>query len=129
MNDSLQDREQWFTQLRAEWFRVMRPLGAWVPWELRDYVQLEEIADEAFWGRGLIQPAPQLGIDHLTNCVVLPTRTVLLDRLPHGGTVAEIGTLHGDFAREILRIANPRELHLVDQIINHVRVSWLKIPR
>ena len=48
---------------------------------------------------------------------MLPTRAVLLERLPHGGIVAEIGTLHGDFAREILRIANPRELYLVDQII------------
>ena len=48
---------------------------------------------------------------------MLPTRIVLLEHLPHGGTVAEIGTLHGDFAREILRIANPRELHLVDKFI------------
>jgi hypothetical protein len=54
MDESLQDRERWFTQLRAEWFRVMRPLGAWVPWELQEHVQLEEIADEPFWGRGLI---------------------------------------------------------------------------
>lgn len=30
----------------AEWFRVMRPIGAWVPWELRDLVRLEERADE-----------------------------------------------------------------------------------
>jgi hypothetical protein len=27
---------------------AVRPLGAWVPWELQGYVQLEEIADEAF---------------------------------------------------------------------------------
>jgi Methyltransferase domain len=113
----VQDREQWFTRLRTEWFREMRPLGAWVPWELQDYVQLEEIADEPFWGRGLIQSPPPLGIHHLGNCAVLPTRAVLFERLPHGGIVAEIGTLHGDFAREILRIANPRELHLVDQTI------------
>jgi Methyltransferase domain len=117
MDESLQDRERWFTQLRAEWFRVMRPLGAWVPWELQEHVQLEEIADEPFWGRGLIQPAPQLGRHHLQDCVVLPTRAVLLEHLPHGGTVAEVGTLHGDFAREILRLSKPRELHLIDQSI------------
>jgi hypothetical protein len=56
MNEPLEDRKQWFTRLRAEWFRGMRPLGAWVPWELEGYVQLEEIADEAFWGRGLMWP-------------------------------------------------------------------------
>jgi Methyltransferase domain len=117
MKQSSEDRERWFTQLRAEWFRVMRPFGSWVPWELREYVQLEEVPDEPFWGRGLIQPAPQLRNEHLQDCIVLPNRIVLLERLPHGGTVAEIGTLHGDFAREILRIAKPRELHLVDIFI------------
>ena len=38
MKSSDEDREQWFSRLRAEWFRVMRSLGAWVPWELRDRV-------------------------------------------------------------------------------------------
>ena len=47
----------------------------------------------------------------------MPHRTVLLDRLPKGGIVAEVGTLHGEFAREILRIVEPRELHLIDQEI------------
>jgi spermidine synthase len=44
-------------------------------------------------------------------------RIVLLEYLPHGGTVAEIGTGRGDFAREILRVASPRELHLVDHVV------------
>jgi spermidine synthase len=46
--------------------------------------------------------------------VVLPERTALLAHLPKGGLVAEVGTLRGDFAREILRITEPRELHLID---------------
>ncbi len=49
--------------------------------------------------------------------MVLPERTALLSRLPNGGVVAEVGTLHGEFAREILRIAEPRELHLIDTTI------------
>jgi hypothetical protein len=117
MSEPSQDREQWFTRLRAEWFRVMRPFGSWVPWELREHVQLEEVPDEPAWGRDLIRPPPQLRNDHLRDCIVLPTRIVLLEHLPHGGAVAEIGTLHGDFAREILRVANPKELHLVDKFI------------
>jgi predicted O-methyltransferase YrrM len=110
-------KERWFTKFRAEWFRVMRPMGAWVPWELRDHVQLEESDDEeedAFWGKGLLQPAPQLRAEHLRDCIVVPERTDLLARLPKGGVVAEVGTLHGDFAREILRIVEPQELHVID---------------
>jgi hypothetical protein len=119
------DRERWFTKLRAEWFRVMRPLGAWVPWELRDHVQLEETDEqESFWGEGLIRPAPQLGAEHVRECVVVPHRTALLERLPKGGVVAEVGTLQGEFAREIISIVRPDELHLIDHEI-HPRVREL----
>ncbi len=97
-------------------------MGTWVPWELRDHVQLKETDEEAaFWGEGLLQPAPQLREDHLRDCIVLPERTVLLKRLPKGGVVAEVGTLQGEFAREILRIVEPQELHLIDNKI-HPRV-------
>jgi predicted O-methyltransferase YrrM len=44
----------------------------------------------------------------------VPDRLALLERLPKGGVVAEVGTLHGEFAREILRITEPQELHLID---------------
>jgi predicted O-methyltransferase YrrM len=96
----------------------MRPLGSWVPWELRERVQLDE-TDEArsFWGQPLFLAAPELAEDHLKHCVVVPNRSALLQRLPPGGRVVEIGTLHGDFSREILRIVRPRELHLVDRQI------------
>jgi predicted O-methyltransferase YrrM len=115
----MKDRARWFTTLRAEWFRVMRPMGAWVPWELRDHVQLEETSDEpSFWGEGLMQRAPQLRDEHVRHSVVVPERTVLLERLGQGGIVAEVGTLEGKFAREILRIAKPRELHLIDHEIH-----------
>jgi predicted O-methyltransferase YrrM len=114
----LQDLERWFNTLRAEWFRVLRPLGSWVPWELQDAVQLEEIEDEvSFWQKGLLKPAPQLREEHLRNCIVVPERAALLARLPKGGVAAEIGTLHGDFARQILQIVEPGELHLVDHEI------------
>ena len=36
MNHLSKDLERWFTKLRAEWFRTLRPMGNWVPWELRD---------------------------------------------------------------------------------------------
>jgi hypothetical protein len=93
-------------------------MGSWVPWELRDHVQLEETDGEAaFWGEGLIREAPQLREEHLRNCSIVADRTVLLERLPRGGIVAEVGVLDGEFSREILRITEPRELHLIDHEI------------
>jgi predicted O-methyltransferase YrrM len=109
------DLELWFAKLRAEWFRVMRPLGAWVPWELRDHVQMDEQDVEASpWDQGLLQPAPQLRDEHLRLCRVVPERTALLEYLPKRAVVAEVGALHGEFSRQILKIADPVELHLID---------------
>jgi predicted O-methyltransferase YrrM len=108
----------WFARLRAEWFRRLRPLGSWVPWELREYVQLDEIEGEAgYWGEGLIRPARELRQEHLRHCVMVPNRTALIARLPQNGVVAEVGTLHGEFSREILAATAPSELHLIDHII------------
>jgi len=67
-----------------------------------------------FRREGLLQSAPQLREEHLRTCIVVPDRKTLLERLPKGGVVAEVGTLHGEFARQILRIVEPEELHLID---------------
>jgi predicted O-methyltransferase YrrM len=113
--------------MRADWFRVMRPLGAWVPWELRDLIaeadlqvglrQDDSAARPGYWGEGVLRQAPQLRDEHLRNCVVVPTRSALLHRLAKGGIVAEVGVLHGEFSREILSIVDPGELHLIDHHI------------
>lgn len=44
----------------------------------------------------------------------------LLESLPKGGIVAEIGVWEGDFSQRILDICAPRELHLID--------PWLYMP-
>jgi Methyltransferase domain len=41
-------------------------------------------------------------------------RSMLLRRMPKKGVCAEIGVWKGDFADKILRLARPRELHLID---------------
>jgi predicted O-methyltransferase YrrM len=51
---------------------------------------------------------------HTAGCEVLPDRRALLARLPAEAEVAEIGVANGNFSAEILRIARPRRLHLVD---------------
>jgi SAM-dependent methyltransferase len=111
-------RQEWFNRLRAEWFRVLRPLGSWVPWELRNLVALDEQSESLeFWGEGLMVRARQLAAVNLRNCTVVPTREDLLHRLPKGGRVAEVGVLHGQFSRSILELAAPDELHLIDHRI------------
>jgi hypothetical protein len=43
-----------------------------------------------------------------------PRREKFLERLPKHAVVAEIGVFRGEFSREIVRVAMPRELHLID---------------
>lgn len=59
-------------------------------------------------------PTVELAEKHLRNLRVLPTRADLLAQLPPNAVVAEVGVDHGDFSEEILRIAQPKRLYLVD---------------
>jgi hypothetical protein len=43
-----------------------------------------------------------------------PRRWRYLEMLPNRGIGAEIGVFRGEFTRHILRVAQPRELHLID---------------
>jgi hypothetical protein len=53
MTDRQSERQTWLLKMRAEWFRVLRPLGGWVPWELRELVEQSAEPGEAhFWGAG-----------------------------------------------------------------------------
>lgn len=51
---------------------------------------------------------------HTESCRVVPTRNHLLDALPKGGVVAEVGVAAGDFSRELLARVTPAKLHLID---------------
>ena len=50
----------------------------------------------------------------LANCRMYASRKDLVRALPRGGRIAEVRTLHGDFARFILATNAPEELHLID---------------
>ena len=52
--------------------------------------------------------------DLVKDCRVFGSRHDMLDGLPMGGVVAELGTFKGEFARAILHRCRPRELHVVD---------------
>lgn len=57
---------------------------------------------------------PMLTERHLENCRVLPYRESILQRMPIGGIVAEVGVQAGHFSKSILSICRPSELHLID---------------
>jgi SAM-dependent methyltransferase len=59
-------------------------------------------------------PRTMLSLHHTENCRVLPNRSELLHRLPHGGVAAEIGVAFGDYTAEILAYNRPATLHLID---------------
>lgn len=58
-------------------------------------------------------PTP-LGEEHLRNCRFVADRELLLEHLPRGGVVAEVGVLAGDYSARILEITSPAKLHLID---------------
>ena len=56
----------------------------------------------------------ELNPEHLRDLKVVVDRETMLQLLPKYAVVAELGVDEGDFSEEILRIARPRELHLID---------------
>lgn len=104
------EREQWLQKVRVDWYRIMRPLGTWVPWELRGVVELDDIEVEDYF-----HPALPLNKIHVQNCKVVCDRFALLDEgFPKNSICCEVGTDTGSFAKKILEISYPQELHLID---------------
>jgi len=59
-------------------------------------------------------PKKELDAKHTANCVVLPNRVALLEKLPQNGHVAELGVDTGGFSSLVLERNHPAKLHLVD---------------
>lgn len=59
-------------------------------------------------------PKTRLSDEHVRNCRLVPDRLMMLDAMPKGGVVAEIGVAFGDFTKEITERCRPDELYLVD---------------
>lgn len=59
-------------------------------------------------------PRTQVEERHLERVTVLTDRLAMLNRMPKGGRVVELGVDSGDFSAEILARTAPRKLHLVD---------------
>jgi len=59
-------------------------------------------------------PKVLLTARHMKNCELLLNRSALLSNLKKAAIVAELGVDHGDFSDLILKITEPKKLHLVD---------------
>lgn len=110
-------REEWLRKTRMDWYRVMRPLGRWVPWDLAGHVELDDAEVEDYF-----RPAARLDWRHLQNCRVVPDRIELLRTcLPKHGVVAEVGVARGAFTELVLDLSQPAELHLIDKTFDKLR--------
>jgi len=61
-----------------------------------------------------LELAPDLPEDALTNARVYANRHRMLEVLPKGATVAEVGTYKGEFSRAIALTCKPMKFHLID---------------
>jgi hypothetical protein len=73
---------------------------------LRDFVKLRGRAKY----HNLAPELPQLKLD---GCEVIQSRLSLLDRLPKGGVIAELGAQTGEFSHTIMEHCAPSMLHLL----------------
>ena len=83
--------------------------------QMKDIVQQIQTHQEK--QRQLVEdglPKVRLERHFVHNCDLLLNRAELLDRLPKGGVVAELGVDHAKFSREIIKRTMPSRLHLVD---------------
>jgi hypothetical protein len=62
----------------------------------------------------LEKQAPAIPAEALVNCRVYPDRESLIEPIPVGGRIAEVGTQHGHWASHLLLKKSPEELHLFD---------------
>ena len=82
--------------------------------ELRRQEYARAIRDYQKTGARYFHRAQELPAEALADCQMLPNRYMLLDQLPKGGVMAEIGVDTGNFSHEILTRCSPSALHLFE---------------
>lgn len=83
-------------------------------------------------GKLVMQPghsSAAIDAELIRDCRFFASRLEMVHSLPAGGDVAEVGTDKGDFARYILKTAEPRRLHLFDLEFNSLAADVANDPR
>lgn len=81
-------------------------------WEIRSRVVRD--LKQSFRDERASLPLFELGPDHIADTKLLANRQALLETLPKGARIVEAGVAAGGFSQDILDIARPAELHLID---------------
>jgi len=110
MNLTPQQSRQ-FQELRSKWHEVIKPFDGFLP-------------------SNFLEPVPDFLPEHLENCRVLPRRDMVLQEIPKGSVIAEVGTQQGNFAKKIYDNCAPKELHLLDIDFAplHEKGHFMQIP-
>lgn len=74
-------------------------------------------------------PSKTLPDELIRDCRLVSSRGDMLEFLPKGGRVAELGTYKGEFARQILDRNHPTELHVIDVDYSNFDVKLLEDAR
>jgi hypothetical protein len=70
--------------------------------------------------------APMLQDGHVKNCRFVESRLKILEYLPKNSLVAEVGTQYGYLAEQIMAIAKPQKLHLIDYNLDLLKAEISK---
>lgn len=79
----------------------------------------------AITGNAFLPWAKEIPNELLQHCKIFGDRQYILNELPKGGTVAEVGTQRGQFARKIIDVMAPTALHLIDFDWSHFDEKYL----
>jgi hypothetical protein len=81
--------------------------------------------------RGMQTPIPSktLPTELIHDCRLANSRRAMLGLLPKNGRVAELGTYKGQYARQILDLNSPTELHVIDINYSHFDMTLLEDRR
>ena len=60
-------------------------------------------------------PRRPLQMKHVQGCKVMPDREAILDNLPKGMAIAEVGVAFGQFSQQLVNRCKPSRLYLVDR--------------
>lgn len=58
--------------------------------------------------------APKLSERHIRNCKLITDRLNMLNEIPKGGVIAELGIYKCEFSTEIFSVLTPSKFHLID---------------